>query len=85
MPMASNFDDELVVTASAGRHGVSADDALHAFRNTIFWREMNEGLTMHIGPSESGQILEVGIVSDAHGRRIVHAMIARAKFLPGRR
>lgn len=85
LPMASNFDDELLVTASASRHGVSADDALHAFRNTIFWWEMNEGLTMHIGPSESGQLLEVGVVADEHGRLIVHAMKARAKFLPGRR
>jgi hypothetical protein len=40
-------------------------------------------VTMFIGPSASGEPLEVGVVDDADGVAIIHAMPARSKFLKG--
>ncbi len=38
---------------------------------------------MHIGTGQSGRVwLEVAVVSDDRGDRIIHAMPARARFLP---
>ena len=85
MPVESNFDGEPVVLASAGRHGVSAEDALHAYRNAIRAWILDDGLRMRVGPSLSGQLLEVGVVIDDSGAKIIHAMVTRAKFLPRRR
>jgi hypothetical protein len=38
---------------------------------------------MFIGPSSNGEPLEVGVVDDADGVAIIHAMSARSKFLKG--
>lgn len=38
---------------------------------------------MFIGPSTNTDPLEVGVVTDADGVAIVHAMAARMKFLKG--
>lgn len=38
---------------------------------------------MFIGPSRTGEPLEVGVVSDEEGTAVIHAMGARAKFLEG--
>jgi hypothetical protein len=38
---------------------------------------------MFIGPSTSGEPLEIGVVVDDDGVAIIHAMPARAKFLKG--
>ncbi len=38
-------------------------------------------IVMHIGPSTTAQLLEIGVVYDAAGVAIVHAMVARQKYL----
>jgi hypothetical protein len=57
---------------------------LHAPRN--HWRGFETGdadVTMFIGPSASGEPLEVGVVDDSDGIAIIHAMLARPKFPKG--
>jgi hypothetical protein len=70
-----------VVLESAARHGVNEDDARHAWAFAIDAYTIGEGMVMYIGPSRSGELLEVGVV-EWHGLlAIVHAMPARPKFL----
>jgi hypothetical protein len=72
------------IEASARKHGVSDDDMLHALRH--HWRGFetdDADVTMFIGPSASGEPLEIGVVDDADGVAIIHAMPARSKFLKG--
>lgn len=71
------------VSRSATRHGCHPDDAVHAYRHSIRVWQLDEGMEMHIGPSFSGELLEVGVVLGGGAPRIVHAMPARAKFLAG--
>jgi hypothetical protein len=57
---------------------------IHAFRNHWKAYETDDpDVTMFIGPSRSGDPLEVGVVIDADGVAIIHAMRARPKFLKG--
>jgi hypothetical protein len=72
------------IEASARKHGVSEDDMLHALRH--HWRGVetdDPAVTMFIGPSATGEPLEVGVVDDADGVAIIHAMPARCKFMKG--
>ena len=66
------------IKPSARKHGVSDHDMLYALRYRVRTVEMEEGFVMVVGFSASGQVLEVGVVDDA---RIVHAMLARHRFL----
>lgn len=70
-----------IVADSARKHGVSDDDMVHAFNNPVRAYELDEGLTLLIGPSLAGQVLEVGVVDGELAPVIVHAMSAREKFL----
>ena len=59
-------------------------DAQHAYRNAIDVFEVNEDMTMYIGPARDGTLLEVGAIqaADQPGYVLIaHAMKARAKFL----
>lgn len=76
---------EPVIVSSARRHQVADSDMLHAWRNPIDAWELDEDLTMLIGPSHSAQMLEIGVVNSDEGAVIVHAMTARPKFLRRRR
>jgi hypothetical protein len=70
---------EPVILASARKHGVHDDDILHAYRHPTRVLQLDD-LTMLIGPSQTGQLLEIG-VSRAEGIDfIIHAMAARPKF-----
>lgn len=40
-------------------------------------------MTMFVGPSRTGVPLEVGVVTDDEGTAVIHAMVAREKFLKG--
>jgi hypothetical protein len=69
------------ILGSARKHGVADDDMLHAYRNHIrAFQTSDREVTMYLGPTPSGQFLEVGVVSDDEGEAIIHAMPARAKF-----
>jgi hypothetical protein len=73
--------DEPLIAASAFKHGVAAEDILHAYRNPIRAYDLDEGFTMLIGPATNGDLLEIGVVAGSAGPVIVHAMSARAQFL----
>jgi hypothetical protein len=57
---------------------------LHAVRNAIGTEDLDEGLTMFIGPARDAKVLEVGVVDGEDGPVIVHAMAARRKYLQRR-
>lgn len=73
--------DPPLVLESVGRHGVKGSDALHAWAFAIDSFDLGEGMVMYIGPTESGDLLEVGVVEWHEVLAIVHAMPARKKFL----
>lgn len=68
------------ILPTARKHGISDEDMLHALRNPIGSFDLDE-IMMAIGPSTSGQFLEVGFVSTNSHILIIHAMFARQKFL----
>lgn len=71
-----------MILHSARRHGIADKDILHAWRHPIKAWEMDEGLTMLIGPDRAARLLEIGVADSVDaGSVIVHAMRARAKFL----
>ncbi|UNX54534.1 hypothetical protein MF406_16860 [Georgenia sp. TF02-10] len=73
--------DRPIVAPSARKHGVGDLEILHAYRNPIRVWDLGEGFTMVVGASAPGRILEVGYVEGETAVVIVHAMLAREKFL----
>jgi hypothetical protein len=69
------------IAASAHNHGVPDDTMLHAFNHPIGAEDLDEGLTMLIGPDHAGNLFEIGVVDGADGPIIVHAMAARNKYV----
>jgi len=70
-----------IISDSARKHGVQDDDMLHAYDHPIRVFDLDEGFTLIIGPSQSAQVLEIGVVDGDLAPVIVHAMTARDKFL----
>jgi hypothetical protein len=65
----------------ARKHGLPETDVLHAVRNAVRRIEMDEDLTMLIGPAGDGGLLEIGVLDlDGDDPVVVHAMALRAKF-----
>lgn len=54
---------------------------LHAFDNPILVEDLDDGLTMLVGPDHGGNLYEVGVITGSDGPIIVHAMSARPKYL----
>ena len=73
--------DAPIVLQSAGRHGVSEDDALHAWAFAVDAYIVDDGMVMYIGPDRAGNQLEVGVVEWHDDLAIVHAMPVRPKFV----
>ena len=71
---------EPVILASARKHRIADLDMQHAFRNSIRI-EILEDCAMHIGPDRNGNLIELGCVSDLDSIFIIHAMLAREKYL----
>lgn len=69
------------IADSARKHGVSDETILHAFNNPILVEDLDEGMTMFIGPDHAGNLYEIGVVSTNEGTIVVHAMRARRKYL----
>lgn len=67
----------------ARKHGISDDDIWHAVRTAIRKIDMDDDLTMLIGPAHYGAPLEIGVL-DLGGEDpvVIHAMRLRAKFYP---
>ncbi|WP_419913949.1 hypothetical protein [Candidatus Poriferisodalis sp.] len=74
-----------VIAHSARQHGVTDDQMLHVYRNPIHVHVLGE-LDMLIGGDQSGRLLEVGVMTDVELGIdvIVHAMLARRRFLEWR-
>lgn len=72
---------EPVIVGSARKHGIADEDMLHAFNHPIQAEDLDNDLTMLIGPDHAGNLLEIGVVTGQHGPVIVHAMPARPKYL----
>jgi hypothetical protein len=80
------MSEEPYVIDSAFTHSVAMADIVHAFNNPILIDLADdEGLMMVIGPDRAGNLLEIGCVESDDGPVVVHAMPARAKYLPRRR
>ena len=70
------------IAPSAYRHGVDEETIIHAFNNPIRTEDLEEGLTMLIGPDRAGTLYELGVVDSRDGAVVVHAMVARRRYLP---
>ncbi|MDK1011603.1 MAG: hypothetical protein QGM48_11170, partial [Actinomycetota bacterium] len=60
------------IEANARKHGVPDEDMLHALRH--HWRAFktdDTAVTMFIGPSRTGEPLEIGVVVDDGGAAII--------------
>jgi hypothetical protein len=69
------------ISAPARKHGVADEDMQHAVRNAMKLIEMDEDLTMLIGPARDVRPLEIGVLDLAGDDPvIIHAMPLRAKF-----
>lgn len=70
------------VAESAHKHGATDEEIRHAVANAIRFHDLDEGLVMIVGPTATGALIEVGLVTtDDDDPIAVHAMAARAKFL----
>ena len=71
------------IAETARKHQVADEDMLHATRNAIAQWRMGDDFTMRVGPSRSGELLEIGLLGiDSDDPVIVHAMPARPQSLP---
>lgn len=52
--------DEPFIAPSAYRHGVSEEVIIHAFEHPIRVEELDESLTMLVGPDRAGNLYEIG-------------------------
>lgn len=73
--------DPPIFLQSASRHGVTEEDALHAWAFAIDAYTLREGMVMYVGPGRAGDLLEIGVVEWYEELAIVHAMPARDQFL----
>ena len=61
--------------------GVDDETILHAFNHPIRVEDLDEGMTMLVGPDHAGNLYEIGVASSSDGPVVVHAMPARSKYL----
>jgi len=65
----------------ARKHGVTDADMWHAARTAVRRVELDEELTMLIGPAADGALLEIGVLDfDGDDPVVIHAMRLRPKF-----
>jgi len=71
------------IGAPARKHGVGDADIWRAVRTAIRKIDMDDDLTMLIGPARDGTPLEIGVL-DLNGEDpvVIHAMRLRPKFYP---
>jgi hypothetical protein len=72
---------QLIIAASARKHGVSDEDIRHAYDHPIRVFELDEGFTMIIGANHAAIIYEIGVINGVQAPVVVHRMKARNKFL----
>jgi len=71
------------ILPSARKHGISDDDIRHAFENAVAAITIPDrsDFTMVLGPDQSTQFLEIGVVASDDNDYVIHAMPARPKYL----
>lgn len=71
------------ILASARRHGISDDDIRHAVENSLAGGRSDDqtDFVMLVGPDQSGNLIEVGIVVTDDIEYVIHAMRARNQYL----
>lgn len=55
------------IVDSARKHGVSDETILHAFNSPILVEDLDERMTMFIGPDRAGNLYEIGVVGTDEG------------------
>jgi hypothetical protein len=69
------------IGAPARKHGVPDEHISHAARNALRRIRLDDDLTMLIGPTPDGALLEVGVLDlDGDDPVVIHAMPLRQKF-----
>lgn len=63
--------------SSAFRHGETKQSIGHALRNPIRVADLDDGVTLCVGPDYSGRLIEVLVNRQG---KVFHAMKARSKF-----
>lgn len=73
----------MIVTASATKHGVPAEDIEHAYDHALLIHEQDEGVVIAVGPARDGELIEIGYLVSEDGTVVaIHSMRpARTKFL----
>ncbi len=84
-PTLVNVEMDRRIARSALKHGVSEEDITHALDHALHFHELENGLTMVVGPGRNGAFLEVGLSLRADRAMVVHAMRARLKFVRSHR
>ena len=74
--------DPPAIASSAHRHGVDEETIIDAFNNPIHAEDLEEEMTMLIGPDRASNLYELGVVDSQDGPIVAHAMPARRKYLP---
>ena len=71
------------ILASARKHGVSDDDIRHACANAIgsITTPDQPDFTMLIGPDQSGELMEVGVLAADDNDYVIHPMTARPRYM----
>ena len=71
------------ILPSGRKHGISDDDIRHAFENAVASITVPDqpGFSMVLGPDQSAQLLEIGVLADEDNDYVIHAMPARPKYL----
>lgn len=75
---------EPIILPSARQRPIADEDILHAYDNPVRTQDLSDGLRMITGLDRALNLLEIGVVLRDGQPLIVHAMAARAKFLPRR-
>ncbi len=64
--------------ASARKHGIAEDDAVHAIEHALVAAEDDEGKCLYLGPDRAGNMLEVvSVQREDDSEVVIHAMRMR--------
>ena len=80
-PAQTRYVVYVQIGAPARKHGIPDAGIWHGARNATHKIDMDDDLTMLIGPSRDGAPLELGVLGlDSDDPVIIHALPLRAKF-----
>ena len=70
------------ILPSGRKHGISDDDIRHALENAVASIAVpgQPGFAMMLGPDQSAQLLEIGVLADEDNDCVIHATPARPKY-----